>query len=703
MADILSKFTNYDLYSAVEKGEITIQEGEAKALQRQYTDDAALKILAQDYETAEADKAWQDLSNMWTVCDQLLQTPWESQYFYNPAKANVPRYTLSNIIDIVTTRAHSALFFDETPFMLLPNPKVDQKTIWAKEAVLSTQLRGMDWDVECDKGWHQCALYGTQIYKYGWIDDTKEEVVIKRKGDPITVSTDLGDRVIDTPESDDFELVSEKKDIHRMWCKWRDLRYLMFAPTWNEGDARKAPWVIDHEYGTLDEIEDTLRDQKGYDLPPVDELKDLFFPPLVQEPQAGDVSETRPIQMRSSLSHGMGREVNDSADPYLRKIEIIERWDKKRVTVALRYSNKFCLIRNEMHGNTDDNGSPAVPYLSSTWRPLISCGFGQGLGQLVGPDQQIEKGTLGAYLDILAFLARPSYIRKKGLNSQNQNITVDLGTIISVETDGDVRQAFGMLEQPRVDQPLVAAIEAAKSSAANTAGVNELYGAGGTVGGGRATGTRSGSGAQNVAQAQASRLDGPMERFIRQIFVPLLYIMDRENSRRLPTRCLREILADDAKDYSGLDHMKFRTAKVDFQVLAGAHLGSRKEMAQWMPFVLQLNSAPAFTQSMENANLVFDGPVFVKYWAQLAGVKYNMPFWRAMTDEEKQRRDANSPAAVAQVKGKQANDLLDKKTDAKNQEIQTTAIARTAGDISRLTAEKLIEQGISPIDEEDQE
>lgn len=703
MSDILQKFTNHDLYSAVEKGEITIQEGEATALQRQYKDDAALKILAQDLETAEADKQWLDFTHMWTVCDELLQTPWMSQYFYNPSKANVPRYTLSNIIDIVTTRAHSALFFDETPFMLLPNPKVEQKVIWAKEAVLNTQLREMDFDVECDKGWYQCALYGTQVYKYGWLDDTKDEVVIKRKGDPVTINTASATHIIDTPESDEFELVSEKKDVHRMWCKWRDLRYLMFAPTWNEGDARKAPWVIDREYVTLDEIEETLRDQPGYDIPPADELKDLFFPPLAQDPQPGDVTETRPIQMRSMLSHGQGREVNDSADPYSKKIELLERWDKKRVTVALRYSNKFCLIRNDFHGNTDDNGNHAVPYLSSTWRPLISCGFGQGLGQLVGPDQQIEKGTLGAYLDILAFLARPSYIRKKGLNNSNQNITVDLGTIISVETDGDVRQAFGMLEQPHVDQSLIAAIEGAKSSAAQTAGVNELYGQGGTVGGGRATGTRSGSGAQNVAQAQASRLDGPMERFIRQVFVPLLYIMDRENARRLPTRCLREILADDVQDYAGLDHMKWRTAKVDYQVLAGSHLGARKEMAQFMPFIMQLVSSPAVNQSLQDAGMVFDAPAFIKYWSQLGGVKYNMPFFRKMDDDEKKRRDANSPAAVQQEKGKQAQGLLQQKADAKNQEIQTTAIARTGGDIARLTAEKLLEQGASPINEEEQQ
>jgi len=85
-----------------------------------------------------------------------------------------------------------------------------------------------------------------------------------------------------------------------------------------------------------------------------------------QQAEAGDITETRPIQMRAWLSHSEGREVNDSADPFARKVKLIERWDKNKVIVALKNSHGFLLIRNETH----DFGT--VPYLSSTWRPLPS-------------------------------------------------------------------------------------------------------------------------------------------------------------------------------------------------------------------------------------------------------------------------------------------------------------------------------------------
>jgi hypothetical protein len=677
-ATVVDKFTRQNLDAPVEQGQISVVDE-----QRKYDDEAALKILKQDLETGEADKILLDFTHLWTIADQLLQSPWLNTYFFNPAKANVPRYTLSNIIDVVVTKIHEALFFEETPFMLLPNPKLNQKVIWAKEAVAATQLREMEFDIECDKGWFQCSHLGTQIYKYGWLDDTKKIPVFKAKGEKLVAATPLGTKEVDTPESDEFELDYESKDIHRPWLKWRDLRYLICAPTWKEGDIRQCPWVIDTDYVTFDDLDD-LRGTPGYDIPSREELEILFFPPYVEQPQGGDITETRPIQMRAWLAHAQGREVNDSADPFAKKLRLIERWDKNKVIVSLQNSRGYLLIRNEPH----DFG--AVPYLSSTWRPIPSCGYGQGLGQLIGPDQQIEKGVLCAYLDILAFIARPAYARSKPLNAINQDIKIDLGAIISVE--GPAKEAFALIEQPKIDQSLVYAIEAAKSSAANTSGASEIVGQANTVGGGRATGMRSGSGAQLVGQAQAGRLDGPMERFIRQVFIPWLYIMDEMNAKRLPARTLRDILEEDsAHDYSGLSHIAYRNARVQYQVLAGSHLGPRRQMAQFMPFLQQLVNTPPIMQSLSDSGQVFDAPVFVKTWAQLAGWPYVNPFFRPMTDEEKQRRDANSQAAIQQQKVQGAMQMQDLKGNQKQQEIASEALGRAAERSTQILLQKTME------------
>ncbi|VVB52753.1 Uncharacterised protein [uncultured archaeon] len=329
-----------------------------------------------------------------------------------------------------------------------------------------------------------------------------------------------------------------------------------------------------------------------------------------------------------------------------------------------------------------------MPYLSSNWRDLPSNGHGQGLGQLVGPDQQVEKGVLCAYLDILSFVAKPSYVRQKPLNQPGQNEVVDLGKIFSVE--GPVDEYMKLLDQPRIDGNLVAAIESAKASAAQTSGASELLGMGGTVGAGRGTGMRSGTGSELVGQAQAGRMDGPISKFCRQVLIPWLYIMDRMNFERLPTRTLREILAKDAKNYEGLDHIAWRNAKVDFEVLAGAGLGARKQMAAFAPQLAAIISSPAVMQAADAANLIFEVETYLKFTADLAGYKYVNPFFRERTDAEKQEAQQKA-AAAQQQKNAGAIQLQTLKGGQKAQQIDQTQLGKAANEQLRVGLEKEFE------------
>src|SRR5215475_9718135 len=94
---------------------------------RKYEDDAALAILAHDFEAADADAGIKNLTQEWTTADILYQSPSNTQQFYNPVRANVPRFTLSNIVDVVVPKIHGAIFFDTPAFMLRPNPKIEQR------------------------------------------------------------------------------------------------------------------------------------------------------------------------------------------------------------------------------------------------------------------------------------------------------------------------------------------------------------------------------------------------------------------------------------------------------------------------------------------------------------------------------------------------------------------------------------------------
>lgn len=179
-----------------------------------------------------------------------------------------------------------------------------------------------------------------------------------------------------------------------------------------------------------------------------------------------------------------------------------------------------------------------------------------------------------------------------------------------------------------------------------------------------------------------------MERFIRQVFIPWLYIMDEMNARRLPTRTLRDILDDDeTHEYSKFDHIEWRNAKVTYQVLAGAHLGARKQMAEFMPFIEQMVSTPPIMQAISDAGLKFDANVYVKFWGQLAGIRYNMPFFVPMSDQEKQQKQMQSPAGIQQMKNQAQAQLQDKNNAAKTQQIADQSLGRAAEKTMQLLAE----------------
>src|SRR5579883_3481427 len=119
----------------------------------------------------------------------------------------------------------------------------------------------------------------------------------------------------------------------------------------------------------------------------------------------------------------------------------------------------------------------------------------------------------------------------------------------------------------------------------------------------------------------------------------------------------------------------------------------RKQMAEFMPFVQQLVNTPPMMQAMSEAGEVFDAPVFIKTWAQLAGFPYVNPFFRKMTPEEKQRRDANSQAALQAQKENSAAALQELKGNQKQQEIASEALGRAAEKTTQLLLQHTMQGG----------
>jgi hypothetical protein len=643
MSEALNQHANQVLESrAVEPvGQITSKNmyKDADTDVYMFDDEAALKLVIDDAARADDYMNINQWASAWAESDLLLQSPRQSSAFDggNVAQANVPKFTLSNHLSSIVPKILEGLFYEDPPFLLRPRPGTKPEIVRAKTALFSAQLWDMKFRTQIERGVEQMALLGTAIFKWGYLEYDKKVKKYRRRSDPLRLDSAIPTPPIDTPDSDLFDIYVDTVKISRPWIKFCDIRTVLVDPGCRVGDIREAKWVIYRDYVTYDDL-NMLREASGYDIPDEEALKSFFL----SEPSSGadNITMTIPEGMRGYLQHALPRNFKTSADSLQNPMEILERWDKDKVIVVLSFNGKNILIRNE------SNPYRKIPFYSANWRNLPDSFYGQGLGQLIGAEQVVEQGITNLALDLLAYGLQPTAVRKKGFNVPTQQTRWKQGGIIDV--DDDVDKSFRFLQMPPVPGEAWAFLQQAQASAQQTSGANEQVVLGGGSPGVRTTGMRSATGAAAVIQANASRLDGPTSRLVEQVFEPWLYQMDDLNNTLLPTSVLRRVLGEELGDFYLEDHIEFREAKFEYEVLAGAHLGAKKEMAQALPIIIQLLNNPTFVKNVNDAHYQFDAVAIFKAFTDAAGWKFSQNFLRPMTPQEAQQYDQNSPSALMQ-------------------------------------------------------
>jgi hypothetical protein len=487
--------------------------------------------------------------------------------------------------------------------------------------------------------------------KYGYTERTKRMKKYKRKGDQTNIPQPDGkNAAFDSPDSDDFEVEFYDKLISHPWIRHTDIRTVLVNPGCRVGDIRKAGWVVYRDYATYKDL-DNLRGVEGYDIPEERVLRHICSDGVTSGPD--NITLTIPEGMMGYLQHALPRAYKTSADPNTASMEILERWDDEKVIVVLSFNGHNILIRNEA------NPYGKIPFFSFNWRNIPDNFYGQGLGLLIGSEQIVEQGVTNLALDLLNYGLQPTAVRKKGFNTLTQDVRWRQGGIIDVEDD--VEKAFKFLQMPPVPSEAWQAIAQAQSAGAATSGANEQVMQGAGHAGVSTTGMRSATGASAVIQANASRLDGPTGRFVRQVFEPWLYTMDDLDNDLLPTSVLKDVLGEElGEQYIKIDHIKYRNASIKYEVLAGAKLGAKKEMAQALPIIIQLLNNPTFVANANDSGYQFDAVAIFKAFTDAAGWKFSQAFLRVMTPAEKQKHDANSPAAMQQAQAASAQQMQQK-------------------------------------------
>jgi len=415
-------------------------------------------------------------------------------------------------------------------------------------------------------------------------------------------------------------------------------------------------------------------------LPSREEVRSWFEPP-VDTPVPGNTAEMA-NQNTTLVHHAAPRWEKTKADPFEEPLEVLERWDNGKVMTVLQ---RVRLIRKEKN----DEGE--IPFYSCNWWDIPDAFWGMGLGRVLGQDQRVQQGMINALLDITSLIVNPTYLRSSGANVPTQQIRQRIGGIIDVQ--GPLKDAFALLEQPRIDPAIFAEIQQSEARAESTSGASEQLVQGSMPSQGRTSMGRTATGASALSAATESRIGGFVENFIHNVYEPWLYRMHELNCERLPLSTLREILKGNGTndfDFKAFEEENFLNARFKFDVLAGAHLAAKQQMAQSMTLMIQLFENPELMQQLALQGKKVNIEELFHMLHDMSGFKNYYDIIQPLTPQDQQRQQQQNPAVIAaQAKAGQSNQDFQHKQALIDQENE----ARAARDVLRQQLEEASKPG----------
>lgn len=644
--------------------------------------DLALVIgSARKAEQFITDKQW---NLLWRDADLLYQSPrpmsvYENTYVLEP---NVQRFTVAKVCNAVIPQLYKGLFYTDPPMLLRPRAGTGQATIDAKTILFSYLLNECRFKTETKWGLEQMACLGTGIWKWGI--DYKKVTTQKRMATAAKLQAGVGDTQttqtvpLDTPP----KVVKKTRTVPRPFFESRPINKVWVDPKLEVGDIREADFVIDVRYMdfyALNDIREAIselptdhEDREGWNLPATEDgLREWWFAPS-GENTAPVLSSDNATYVQGAVHHSEKQNIEVTPDMLFKKMEVLEYWDRNR---------KIMVIDRKKVIFTGENKFGVIPFLSSNWWNRAKAFYGMGLGLIVGQNQRVDQGTINAILKILSFGVNPIYLRKRDTNAPTQMIRTGLGKILTVDTEVD--KSYKLLETPKVPSDVWAALSESEKATESASGADAQL-VQGSSSGPRSSMGRTATGASQLAGASATRLDGPLDNFIEQVFSPFLYILDDLVLNYISDAEIYAILGEEMGDDFEVDLSAFHSAKIEYEVLAGAALAAKRTMAQSMTLITQIFENPTIQQQLSEVNGEYiDFKVILDMWMESTEWKNKNDIIKPLTAEMKQRIQAQSQQAQAQSKANVTAQSNQQKFEQKSQLEDQATDGRIKRDIVR--------------------
>ncbi len=653
-------------------------------------EDKELTLVVQSAAMAKAFIANRQWTLLWRDADLLYQSPrpltvYENTYVLEP---NVQRFTVAKVCNAVVPQLYKGLFYDDPPMLMRPRPGTSQTVVDAKSSLFSFILDNCQFKTQTKWGLEQMAHLGTGIYKWGY--DWKDIVTVKRKA--TTLSLDAGQEggaqsVTILPTDEPPSITKTIKTVPMPFFQWRPIDKVLVDPQLWVSDIRQAGWVVDVQYmdfyqmndlrtAVLNAVEngETGAAIQGWNFPTEPELRAIWNNPGAIKAQTLETEQATYID--GVVHHAEKMNVKVSPDPLRTKIEVLEYWDKGRKIVVLNQQYTICTTKNEFE---------QIPFLSANWWNRPKAFYGMGLGLIVGQNQRVDQGTINAILKILSYGVNPIYLRNRDDNAPTQTIRTGLGKILSVT---DTEKSYRLMETPKVPGDIWAALKESETATESSSGADQQLVQGSSAGPRSGMG-RSAQGANILAGASATRLDGPLDNFIEQVFKPFLGVIDMLVFNVMSDAAILHILGKEmGNDFlSKFKIQEYHDAQIEYEVLAGSSLAAKRTMAQSMVMLTQILDNPQIQQSLADINEEYiDFKPIINMWLEASEWKNKQDIIKPMTAQMKAKAQANSKAALMQQQVQAKQGMEQQKFQQKQQLEDQASDNRIKRDITREAA-----------------
>jgi hypothetical protein len=608
----------------------------------------------------------------WKESDLLYQAPqpfttFNASYVLEP---NVRRFVVAKDCNSIVPQFYKGLLYEDPPFMLRPTGGATQEVAGLKKDIIGAFLRHIKFNREIKLGLEQMVLMGTGIWQYGL--ENIEEIQEHRVSKSITMAGS------ETPLWSDDAPTIDKTTVKRCYPTFEscDIGNIFVDPKLCIPDISEASEIAKQKFVNYYDILELKADPTydGLQYVSEEELKSWWMPGQGVSP-----SNSAATQATSGSGVVMHAELpqTQASNPLMNKKELLEYWN--RVETKTVIDRKYCIRKM-------DNPWKVVPFLSANYWNVRSNFWGVGVGLITSGDQRIQAGTVGAALKLLTFRVNAPYMRNADANPPSQTIQTGLGRVLSV---ADVTKAYKLMETPDVPDSLWTALAESRAASESASGADQML-VGGSSAGPRTSMGRTAGGASILAGASATRLDGPLDNFIDQVFLPWLVILDKMILRYVSDKQIAEILGKKRGNNYIADMQEYHDYVADFDVLAGAKLAARAAMAQSLVLIFQLLDNPAIAQNLAELNneiIDFKPLIRVLFEVSQWGSGIENDIFKPMNPSQKQAHDQkqaqtsklNQAIATNNQKFQQKQQLLDQESENRIKESITKDAFKAAG------------------------